>query len=160
MKEYVCGILSQGNCPALVKGGIFRVGEKDFFAWDKNGLMDVRQAIRTSSLRGGCSGAKAFLKVSVLIVSAVCEAEDWLITQEDLDFSPDNVWYSPSQKRVMLCLSEDGCSTMFGLLYQLASLEAPEAIPYIERLRKKAGEESLSLEAIKKELSLRLTGPG
>ena len=160
MKEYVRGILSQGNCPALVKGGVFRTGDEDRLAWEKSGLMDVRQALKAEILRGGCSSAKAFLKISVLIAAAVSEAEDWLIAQEDLDFSTGNVWYSPSERRVQFCLAGEDGGSLFELLYQLADLQAPEALPYIEKLGKKAKEENLSPAAIKKELSLRLTGPG
>lgn len=170
MPQYVQGILAQGNCPALVSGGVFSSQGRTFFAWDRSGLISIRQAAKRESLRLGCSSARAFLALAVRVAAAFEEAYDWLIPQECLDVSPDRVWYNVSEKRVVFCLAEGNAAdadrskspsfALFELLLELAALEVPEAYPFMEKLSERAAEEHLSFSAIKKELSLRLTGPG
>ena len=170
MPSYVSGILAQGNCPALVKGGVFSSQGRTFFAWDKSGLAGICSAVRREPQENGCSSAKAFLAMAVRTVSSFETADDWLIPSECLDLSAENVWYDPAEKRVLFCLSECPAEKgdkdtgrirqLFGFLMQLSALEAPEVCPYIEKLSKRAVEEHLSFSAIKKELSQRFMGPG
>ena len=168
--SYALGILAQGNCPALVKGGVFSSQDRVFFAWDRSGLTGIRKAVAIESQKNGCSSAKAFLAVSVRTAASFEAADDWLLPPECLDTSPENVWYDPLEKRVLLCLAEKSAAqndtqnsmpfALFELLLQLAAFEAPEVYPYIKKLSKRAKEENLPLSAIKKELSQRLIGPG
>ena len=168
--SYVSGILAQGNCPALVKGGVFSSQGRTFFAWDRSGLVRIRGAVRREAQEKGCSSAKAFLAMAARAASSSETADDWLIPPECLDLSTENVWYDPSGKRVLFCLAEhpeayecpgtDRTRQFFAFLLQLSALEAPAAYPYVEKLSKRAEEEHLSFAAIKKELSRRLTGLG
>ena len=161
MPSYVPGILVQGNCPALVRGGVFSAGGADRIVWDKSGLTDIRSAVRAAAKQSRCSSARAFLMTAVLAASAAAEADDWLIPQECLDMSAANVWYDKTENRIRFCLAEDGWGgSFFGLLLELAASEAPEAVSYIVKLADRAQTEHLSFAAIKKELSQRLTGPG
>ena len=161
--SYAAGILMQGNCPALVRGGVFSAENENRFVWDRSGLMDVRHAVISEEKRCGCSRARAVLMVSVLILSAASEAADWLIPAEFLDLSPENVWFDPSERKVRFCLAENTGThfdSIFDLLLRLSALEAPETHAYLSKLKEKAETEHSHLETIKKELSLRLTGPG
>ena len=170
MPSYVLGILAQGNCPALVRGGVFVSHENAFFAWDRIGLEGVRQAVRRQSQESGCSSAKALLIMAVRALSSLETADDWLLLPEWLDLSTENVWYDAPGKRVLFCLAEKDavrksdpesrCLMVFGFLMQLAALEAPEVYPYLKKLSERTDEEHMSYAGIKKELSRRLTGPG
>ena len=162
MPSYVLGILAQGNCPALVRGGVFSAGGETAISWDRSGLTDIRHAVKAEAKRLGCSNARAFLKLSVIVFSAAAEAEDWLIPLECLDTSSDNVWYDAAEGKVRFCLAANSSrgSSLFELLLQLSAGEAPEVYPYIAKLKDRAETEHLSFAAIKKELSRRLIGPG
>ena len=103
--DYVYDILSSGLCPALMNGGCYFDNGKRFLVWDSSRLVRLSDHLNNSISEKRMFGPAWSLIDSVRMTAAAAEiAWDWLIPQEMLVFSADEIWYDVNGRAVRLKL--------------------------------------------------------
>ena len=105
--DYVYEILSQGNCPALVSGGVYYDGSVRKVFWDRSSLSDAYRLLEGRSEGPGLySQSPSFMSLLAFGFMALDAADDWLIPMNRLFLAPGGVWYDPKSRRVRFMVSE------------------------------------------------------
>ena len=114
--EYIYDILAQGNCPALVRGGCFCIGNERTLAWDTKGLVKACDAAGSGSTALGRRSMRVFdSSLAGRIAMALKVADDWLIPMQMIDTCADGIWIDPGNFSVRFKLlgSDPGMEKSF-----------------------------------------------
>jgi len=99
--EYVLGILSQGDCPALVRGGRFYYNQVPFVVQDTSGLINLEEYLVLQSI-----GSLKLIMLLKAYYKALDCLKDWLVPFDVLDYDMRNIWISPDDYGIRFCLKK------------------------------------------------------